>query len=53
MVLFPIMQYDQGSTAEQRLALIEGHFKEDGHYRMPYTVDVVMVEAPATVPQSR
>lgn len=46
MVLFPIMQYDKGSTAEQRLALIEEHFKADGHYRMPYAVDVVIVEAP-------
>ena len=46
MALFPIMQYDKGSTAEQRLALIEGHFKTNGEYRMPYAVDVVIVEAP-------
>ena len=46
LVLLPIMQYDPGSTAEQRLALIEEHFKENGQYRMPYTVDVVLVEAP-------
>jgi predicted TPR repeat methyltransferase len=46
MALFPIMQYDRGSTAEQRLALIEEHFKENGQYRMPYAVDVIMVEAP-------
>jgi ubiquinone/menaquinone biosynthesis C-methylase UbiE len=46
MALFPIMQYDEGSTKEQRLALIEEHFKGDGQYRMPYTVDAVIVEAP-------
>jgi hypothetical protein len=46
MALFPIMQYDKGSTKEQRLALIEEHFKGDGQYRMPYTVDAIIVEAP-------
>ena len=46
MTLFPIMQYDKGSTPEQRLALIERHFKGDGQYRMPYTVDAVVVQAP-------
>jgi hypothetical protein len=46
MALFPIMQYDTSSTKEQRLALIHDHFAEDGRYRMPYTVDVILVEAP-------
>jgi ubiquinone/menaquinone biosynthesis C-methylase UbiE len=46
MALFPVMQYDKGSTTEQRLALIEEHFKGDGQYRLPYTVDAVIVEAP-------
>ena len=46
LALFPIMRYDKGSTKEQRLAMIEAHFKGDGHYRMPYTVDVLIVEAP-------
>lgn len=47
MSLFPIMQYDTGSTAEQRLALIEEHFKGEDRYLMPYTVDAVVVEAAA------
>jgi SAM-dependent methyltransferase len=47
MALFPIMQYDKGSTKEQRLALIEDHFNVDGKYRMPYVVDAVIVEAPS------
>lgn len=45
MALFPVMQYDKGSTKEQRLTLIEENFKEDRQYRMPYTVDAVIVEA--------
>jgi trans-aconitate methyltransferase len=44
MALFPIMQYDKGSTKEQRLKLIEEHFKEDGQYRMPYVVDAIIAE---------
>jgi hypothetical protein len=46
MALFPIMQYDTSSTKEQRLALIHEHFAADGNFRMPYTVDVILVEAP-------
>jgi len=44
MSLFPVMQYDTGSTTEQRLALIEQCFKGEKQYRMPYTVDAVVAE---------
>ena len=53
LALFPMMQYDKGSTKEQRLAMIEAHFKADGHYRMPYTVDVLIVEAPGYASEGR
>jgi ubiquinone/menaquinone biosynthesis C-methylase UbiE len=46
MALFPIMQYDTSSTRDQRLALIHDHFAEDGRFQMPYTVDVILAEAP-------
>lgn len=44
--LFPIMKCDPGSTQEQRLAMVEEQFKVGDRYRLPYTVDVVLVEAP-------
>jgi trans-aconitate methyltransferase len=47
LVLFPVMAYDNGSTKAQRLDLIEEHFKDEGQYRLPYTVDIVTIEAPA------
>ena len=46
LVLFPLVANDVGSSRDERLALIENHFKEAGHYRMPYVVDVVVIEAP-------
>ncbi len=43
--LFPVMNDDAGSTLEQRLQMIEEHFRTGARYRLPYTVDVVLVSA--------
>lgn len=43
--LFPVMNNDAGSTLEQRLEMIEAHFRTGDRYRLPYTVDAVLVSA--------
>lgn len=49
LTLFPIMHYDNGSTKKQRLEMIQNNFQEAGNYRLPYTVDIVSIEAPDAV----